>query len=163
MRERLIKPRAVAHAVGKTLRQAFEESGIVGITAAQNNQAKIAFAQQWRQGIHQQIDPLLFGKAGHHADERLRRRHRQLSGLNQHFLVDELAAQILRTEMRAQVRVVSRIPFLVVDTVQYSRHAIRALAQGHLQSHAERCIADFARVRRAHGADRVRVFYAGSQ
>ncbi len=63
-------------------------------------------------------------------------------------------------EMRAEVRVVARIPFLIVDAVQYSGHAIRAVAQSALQTHAERRIANFARIGRADRADAVRMLNA---
>ena len=45
MGERFIEPWAIAHAVGKALRQLFEKRRVLSITAAQYHQAEITLLQ----------------------------------------------------------------------------------------------------------------------
>ncbi len=53
VRERLIEPQAVAHAVGKALRQAFEETGVPWLSAAEHGYSKFARLQQRGQRFEQ--------------------------------------------------------------------------------------------------------------
>ena len=74
-------------------------------------------------------------------------------GRDQQFLVGALAAQILRRVMRREMGIVPRIPLPIIDAVQYPGHSILARPQGALHTHAERRIANFARVGRADRGD----------
>src|SRR5450755_2362664 len=102
------------NATGKTPRQGFEKVRVALIAASQHHQTAIAAVEQSRQGLDEDIDALLHREPAHHADQRAVRSDGEPGCREQLLLVEQLAVQVLRREVRRQMRIVSRIPVPVI-------------------------------------------------
>ncbi len=137
MRQRLVMAVMKCHAARITPGQRFEERRVTLIAAAEHHQGDVARTENLGKRVEQQIDSLLGRQAGHHADQRHRDRRAQPTGAEQLLLVEGLAVQFLDRIVRRQVRIVPRVPFLIIDAVEDADDAVLARPQGPLHSHAQ--------------------------
>ena len=134
------------------LGQSAEEILVLRIAAADYRQAHVVVLQQLRQGVEQQIESLLRGEAADDAEQRhASRRGLQVLAQQEIALELGLVREFLRPEVDRQVRVVPRIPFLVIDAIEDAVHRMAARRQRLLHAHAVARRGDLARVG---GADR---------
>ena len=78
-------------------------------------------------------------------------------------LFDALAAQILAGEVLHDVAIVARIPFPVIDAVQYPDHGSARARNVACMPMPRARLGDLARVSGTHRGHRVGKFYAGFQ
>ncbi len=141
--------------LGEAPRQDLEGPFVMGRAAAEQDKLKLG-REHLLQGAEQQIDPLLVRQARDGGKQRDARFFRQAKFLLQFDFVRQLAFKVMRRVREFQVRVVRRVPFLVIDAVEDSRQRGLALPQNRVQAATEGRRRDFTGVTRTDRGDDVR-------
>src|SRR5262249_1351022 len=139
---------------GRTLRELAEALLVALVPAPERGELYVGLRQQARERGGEEVDALLLGEPRYHSEERgIRRRQTEL-GL-QRRLAACLAARVVAVVVSGKVPVGRRVPFGVVDPVQYPAQPIASRAQDAVEALAELRRLDLACVAGAHGRDRV--------
>ena len=126
------------------------------IAAAQPGKLKRhTAAEQFLQRAEQNIDPLLRSEPADVAEQRHVVEQRQAKLALQRKLVERLAVGRVGGIGSCEVRVVSRVPFGVIDTVKHAGQRTTSRLENPLEAAAVFLRQQFAGVARAHGGDKV--------
>ena len=107
------------------------------------------------------VDAFLMGQTAHHANQRNSGVHVEPHVLLQRAFINAFVGQIVGIVMRGNMRIGTRIPRLLVDTIQDAAEVIAPRGEQALQPHAQRGMLNFFGVGRAHAGDAVGIKQPG--
>ena len=126
-----------------------------GVTAAEQHEAQLLFAQETREHGRGEVEAFLLPQARDHAHQRKFVIGRQVEFAQERGLALGLAGGLGRGERLREMLVGGRIPFVAVDAVQDAAERAGASAHDFVEAVAEGRREDLLRVGRADGDDLV--------